>query len=82
MNEINYCTTLIQRCRCAGLRGRKWPKQPRVILITGATAGLGEGLALAYAKPGVTLILTGRNAQRLEAVAAACAAKRAQPPPP
>jgi len=47
-------------------------KDPRSILITGASSGIGEALALAYAGPGVSLALTGRDAQRLEAVAAAC----------
>ena len=44
---------------------------PRAILITGASSGIGRALALAYAAPGVTLALTGRNPERLEAVAAA-----------
>jgi short-subunit dehydrogenase len=49
----------------------------RGILITGASSGLGEALALAYAEPGVTLFLSGRNADRTDAVAAACRAKGA-----
>jgi short-subunit dehydrogenase len=47
-------------------------KDPRSILITGASSGIGEALALAYAGPGVSLALSGRDAGRLEAVAAAC----------
>ena len=46
--------------------------QPKIILITGASSGLGEALALAYAAPGITLLLLGRNAPRLEAVAHQC----------
>lgn len=42
---------------------------PKNILITGASSGIGEALAVAYASPGVTLHLSGRNAERLEAVA-------------
>jgi short-subunit dehydrogenase len=52
--------------------GRPTAAEPHVIVITGATSGLGESLALAYSKPGVTLALTGRNADRLRAVAGAC----------
>jgi len=51
--------------------------QPRSILITGASSGIGEALALAYAAPGVTLALSGRDRARLAAVADACRAKGA-----
>ncbi|MEE8188225.1 MAG: SDR family NAD(P)-dependent oxidoreductase, partial [Kiloniellales bacterium] len=47
-------------------------QSPTSILITGASSGLGAALARAYAAPGVTLALTGRNAERLERSAAAC----------
>jgi short-subunit dehydrogenase len=50
---------------------------PKSILITGASSGIGEALALEYAAPGIFLALTGRDAQRLEAVAAAVRAKGA-----
>ena len=49
-------------------------RDPRAILITGASSGIGEALARLYARPGVRLALTGRNAGRLAAVAAACRA--------
>ncbi len=45
---------------------------PSSILITGASSGIGEALALHYASPGITLFLTGRNRERLEDVAARC----------
>ncbi|HJO97027.1 MAG: SDR family NAD(P)-dependent oxidoreductase [Rhodospirillales bacterium] len=51
---------------------------PRSILITGASSGLGEALAKAYAGPGVTLALSGRDAPRLEAAAKACHALGAE----
>ncbi len=50
---------------------------PRNILITGASSGLGEALALHYAAPDVFLALSGRNEERLLNVAAACRAKGA-----
>ena len=51
-------------------------KRPhRSVLITGASSGIGRGLALAYAAPGIRLALIGRNRDRLEAVAAAVRAK-------
>ena len=42
---------------------------PRHILITGASSGIGAALASLYAGPGITLSLQGRNAERLEKVA-------------
>jgi short-subunit dehydrogenase len=42
---------------------------PRSVVITGASSGLGEVLALRYAARGARLGLIGRNAARLEAVA-------------
>ncbi len=50
----------------------------RVIVITGASSGLGEALALEYAASGTLLALTGRDAARLKAVAGACRAKGAE----
>jgi short-subunit dehydrogenase len=50
---------------------------PRNILITGASSGLGEALARAYARPGAFLALVGRNAERLAAVGEACRARGA-----
>jgi short-subunit dehydrogenase len=42
------------------------------ILITGASSGIGGALARAYAAPGVTLALTGRDEARLATTANAC----------
>lgn len=47
-------------------------KDPRCILITGATGGIGGALAPVYAAPGVTLILQGRRTDRLEELAEQC----------
>lgn len=47
---------------------------PRTILITGASSGIGRALATSYAQRGTTLILIGRDAQRLAESAAECRA--------
>lgn len=47
------------------------------VLLTGASSGIGRALALALAAPGVTLHLGGRDAGRLEAVAAECRSRGA-----
>lgn len=47
-------------------------KNPKSILITGASSGIGEALAKAYAKSGIVLSLIGRNEERLRKVAEQC----------
>lgn len=39
----------------------------KTILVTGASSGIGKGIAIACSRMGATLILTGRNEERLEA---------------
>lgn len=53
-------------------------KNTQTIAITGASAGLGKALALAYAKEGTHLFLSARNEQRLEEVAKLCRDKGAE----
>jgi short-subunit dehydrogenase len=52
--------------------------KPQSILITGATGGIGKALAEIYAAHGVSLILHGRNEDKLREVAASCEAKGAR----
>lgn len=53
-------------------------KNPKSILITGGSSGLGEAMAKDYATEGVTLFLSGRNEDRLKAVQAHCHALGAE----
>ena len=48
------------------------------VMITGASSGLGRALALACAAPGTRLYLAGRDAERLDGVAAACRGRGAE----
>ncbi|RAI57531.1 SDR family NAD(P)-dependent oxidoreductase [Roseicella frigidaeris] len=55
--------------------GATRPDHPwRHVLLTGASSGIGQALALACARPGAVLHLGGRDAARLEATAEACRA--------
>ena len=51
---------------------------PHCVVITGASAGIGRALALAYARPGRVLGLIGRDIERLQASADACRARGAE----
>ena len=46
----------------------------KTVLITGASYGLGEGFALAFARAGAELVLTARTAEMLERVGQDCRA--------
>ena len=47
-------------------------KNPKSILITGGSSGIGEALLFHYARPGVTLAFNGRNRERIGRVAEKC----------
>ena len=68
------CEAIAFVFRCGGSKRSK----PTSIAITGATSGVGEALAVAYAAPGIHLALSGRNAAALAAVEKACTAKGAK----
>jgi len=56
----------------------KKKKTYKSILITGASSGLGESLAVGFAQPGARLVLTGRNEERLKKVEEECKSKGAE----
>lgn len=57
---------------CAVGRGTRMARSAVRVLITGASSGIGRALALAYAREGASLVLLGRDAERLEDAARAC----------
>ena len=51
---------------------KKTSQKPKSILITGASSGIGAALAIHYARPGISLFLSGRDRSRLTDVATLC----------
>ena len=48
------------------------PFQDKVVIVTGASSGIGKALALRLAGAGALPALAARSAERLEALAAEC----------
>ncbi|KAJ0175883.1 hypothetical protein K1T71_009042 [Dendrolimus kikuchii] len=48
----------------------------KVVLVTGASAGIGEAIAILFAKYGAKLSLVGRNEENLNKVAARCRSEK------
>ncbi|MDO9410005.1 SDR family NAD(P)-dependent oxidoreductase [Patulibacter sp.] len=45
------------------------PESPRTVLVTGSTAGIGEAIAVAFARGGDRVIVNGRDPERTDAAA-------------
>ncbi|TPX66994.1 hypothetical protein SpCBS45565_g04139 [Spizellomyces sp. 'palustris'] len=58
----------IQRRRKAG----PWPLENKVVLITGASSGIGEEIAYEYARHGARIVLAARRQQELQRVEQKC----------
>jgi len=59
------------------------PQQPfrqNVVILTGASSGIGRALALQLAEQGAWLALAARDSQRLEQVAQGCPPAAVTPP--
>lgn len=56
------------------LKGKSpvWNPQGKVVLVSGASSGIGEYIAYEYAKKGAKLMLVGRNQQSLQGVGQRC----------
>ena len=67
----------ILESRTASMAKRTWHETRA--LVTGASSGLGKHLAMHLVRAGATVILTGRSADRLQAVADLCLRDGADP---
>jgi NADP-dependent 3-hydroxy acid dehydrogenase YdfG len=50
----------------------------KVVIVTGASAGIGEATALLFAKCGAQVVVVGRNEGNVAAVAQRCEGERGQ----
>jgi len=61
LGVVKSCKFLLSLVRCENVRGK-------VVLITGASSGIGEHIAYEYAKRGARLVLVARREQQLHSV--------------
>ena len=54
------------------IRGRSGAPRPKVVVITGASSGIGRGTALAFAARGDRVVLAARSTEKLADVVAEC----------
>jgi len=78
LSPIIIILTVLQLIRSFFSSSPRAIKDPKVIVITGASSGIGKELALQYSKAGLDIAITGRNENRLKEVAEECEEKGAK----
>lgn len=71
MSQTNSSDVIISLCEQERIL-MKTKIKDLTIWITGASSGIGEALAIAFAKRGAKIVLSGRNKEKLEAVKKRC----------
>ena len=56
------------RCNTDYYGGKKMRLENKVAIVTGSTSGMGRATAVLFAKEGAKVVVTGRNAERAQAV--------------
>src|ERR1700730_6307498 len=69
---MSSCFTNVRKATCIKLKGSRTMNlglKGKVVLVTGASRGIGKAIAAAFAAEGSLVVLNARNQQELERVA-------------
>lgn len=65
-SKQNYLRIKLFVKLCSTILGNEGRFEGKVVIVTGASSGIGRAAAIEFAKEGAHVVITGQNSQRLD----------------